>query len=78
MAKTASEVTKKSEEKHKVRSTSFKFKPEEMELLDSLSEKYGGRKAAVMAALEALAEKGNNKPSKKELLSLLDDLIPDD
>lgn len=58
---TASQASKASETRRGVKSTSFKFAPDERELLDRMAEKHGGRKAAIMAGLERLDSEGVTK-----------------
>ena len=70
MAKTASQVVRDSEKRRGVQSTSFKFSPEEMALLDALSERQGGRKAAIMAGLRCL-EAGAPEPTPDQALEVL-------
>lgn len=67
MAKTGSQIVAASEKRRGIQSTSFKFTPEEKELLDRLAEAHGGRKAALIAGLEALERR--NGPTKAEVLA---------
>lgn len=69
MTKSASATTRESEERRGIRSTSFKFSPEEMELLDEAAELAGGRKAAVMAGLRSFLAKTD--VSKEELIVII-------
>ena len=69
MARTASDITKSSDQRRGVQSTSFKFSPEELELLARLAAVHGGRKAAIIAGLRALDRCGDI--SNTELLALL-------
>jgi|694.fasta_scaffold01641_27 hypothetical protein len=73
MAKTASQVVRDSEQRRGVQSTSFKFSPDEIALLDELAEREGGRKAAVIAGLHALRRR--NEPTPEEALRVLERAI---
>lgn len=70
MAKSGSEITKKSTAKRRVRSTSFSFNPEEMALLEAMTERFGGKKAAVIAGLEALQRR--NDLTKADVLAAIE------
>lgn len=70
MAKTGSQIVAASEKKRGIQSTSFKFTPEEKELLDRLAESHGGRKAALIAGLQALERR--NGPTKAEVMAAID------
>jgi hypothetical protein len=48
---------------------SFRFQPDEIELLERLAEKHGGAKAAVIAGLRAL--EAQKEPSNEALLKTL-------
>lgn len=66
MAKTGSQIVAASEARRGIQSTSFKFTPEEKELLDRLAEEHGGRKAVIIAGLQALDRK--NDLTQKEVI----------
>lgn len=69
MVKTASAISKSSEQRRGVQSTSFKFSPEERELLARLEAVHGGRKGAIIAGLRAIDRGGDI--SNAELLAML-------
>lgn len=50
---------------------SFKFTPEEKDMLDRLAESHGGRKAAIIAGLEALERK--NGISKAQVIAAIEE-----
>lgn len=71
MAKTGSEIAAASEKRRGIQSTSFKFTPEEKDMLDRLAESHGGRKAAIIAGLEALERK--NGLSKAQVIAAIEE-----
>jgi hypothetical protein len=75
MAKTVSEVSKASRARSGSKSTSFAFTTDELAQIDRLAKRYGGKKAALVAGLNAL--ECRNELSKAELLAALDRAIPD-
>lgn len=70
--KETSKAVKASDEKRGIQSTSFKFSPDELALLERLAKKLGGRKAAVIEGLRALERSDNGSGiSNAELLEEL-------
>jgi hypothetical protein len=69
MAKTGSQIVAASEKRRGIQSTSFKFTPEEKELLDRLADQHGGKKDAIIAGLKALERR--NGPTKQEVIAAI-------
>lgn len=66
---TASEAVAKSNAKRGAVPVGLRLLPDEMEILDKMADRFGGRKAAFIAGLRAL--EARNEPSNADLLEML-------
>lgn len=68
--KTLAEAVSDSRRKTGATQTTLTLRPEEAELLERLAAEHGGKKAAILAGLEALVSR--QEPTNAELLALLE------
>lgn len=78
MPKKRSEAVAKSRAAKGVKRRSFNLDPEADAQLQRLKGKHGSMQAVLLAGMDALETRGQNRPGKVELLQILSDILPDD